>query len=230
MKSAVKKILASSVIFAGLPESFLDELADICRVLPVHRGQLIFSEGDRGDGVYLVKRGRVKIYKLSPDGKEQILHFFGVGEPFGEVPVFAGQSFPANAVAMEKGEVLFLPRDAFVALLGRQPALALNLLAVMARRLRQFAQMIDSLSLKEVPSRLASYLLYLSARQQDVVHLELEITKGQLASFLGTIPETLSRILGRMSAQGLLHIEGHSITIRDRAALEEVAAGGKITT
>jgi len=229
MDNTIKAILASSIIFAGLPETFLKALVEICQVYQVEQGQLIFTEGDRGNGFYLVKAGRVKIYKLSAEGKEQILHFFGPAEPFGEVPVFAGQNFPANAVALEKGELLFLPRDDFISILNCQPTMALNMLAVLASRLRQFAQMIDALSLKEVPSRLASYLLYVCEGQNGKAKLELEITKGQLASFLGTIPETLSRILGKMNEQGVLTMAGHSITIVNRPALEKIAAGGKIS-
>ncbi|MBN2332205.1 MAG: Crp/Fnr family transcriptional regulator [Deltaproteobacteria bacterium] len=227
---AVKKHIASSPIFAGLPDHYLDELAGICTVRSCAKGQLLFAEGDEGNGFYLVESGRVKIYKASLDGKEQILHIFGAGEPFGEVPVFAGQSFPANAIALERSSVLFFPRQAFIGLIERHPQLALNMLAVLSRRLRQFTQMIDDLSLKEVPGRLAAYLLFLSKRHNNAQQLELEITKSQLAGLLGTIPETLSRILAKMSSLGLLQIDGPRIIIADRPALEELAAHGKLFT
>jgi CRP/FNR family transcriptional regulator len=163
----------------------------------------------------------------SPDGKEQILHILGPGEPFGEAPVFAGQSFPAHAVALEDCRLVFLPRDDFVDLVTRNPSLALNLLAVLSKRLREFTRMVDSLSLKEVPGRLAGHLLLLSRKQANGDELELELSKTQLASLLGTIPETLSRILKKLQKAGYIRIEGARITIVDRERLAELAEIGK---
>ncbi len=190
------------------------------------RGQIIFSEGDDGNGFYVVVSGRVKIFKLSPEGKEQILHIFGPGDPFGEVAVFSGQHFPANAEAMESSRIFFFPRDSFSDLIKKNPSLALNMLAILSKRLRRFANLIDDLSLKEVPGRLAAHLLYLSGQTEGSEQLELSITKTQLASLLGTIPETLSRILGKMSKQGLIESDGRRIKILDREALEELAESG----
>ena len=224
----VRELIAASPLFSGLPATYVQKLVDICERRRLSRGKLIFSEGDAGNGFYLVHSGRVKIYKISPGGKEQILHILGRGEPFGEVPVFAGQSFPAHAVALEKTQILFFPRQAFIRLIEHYPAMALNMLAVLSRRLRQFTTMIDVLSLKEVPGRLAVYLLYLSRKQGNAETLELEITKTQLASLLGTIPETLSRMLSRISSQGMVELHGSRIVIVDRKALEELAAQGKM--
>ena len=190
------------------------------------KGEAIFSEGEDADGFYVVITGRVKIFKLSADGKEQILHFFGPGEPFGEVPVFTGQHFPASAEVMEESRVFFFPRKSFVDLIKRNPSLALNMLAILSKRLRRFAALIDDLSLKEVPGRLAAYLLYLSDQNRGAKVLELAVTKAQLASLLGTIPETLSRILGKLSSQGLIESDGRRIRIMDREALRDLAESG----
>ena len=193
------------------------------------KGRTIFSEGDEGTGFYVVISGRVKIFKLSSEGKEQILHIFGPGEPFGEVPVFSGQHFPANAEAMEESRVFFFPRKAFMELIRKTPDLALNMLAVLSRRLRRFARLIEDLSLKEVPARLAAYLLYLHEAKKGSENLELDISKGQLASLLGTIPETLSRIIGRMNKSGLIESEGPRIRVLDLQGLETLAEfGGRI--
>jgi CRP-like cAMP-binding protein len=174
-------------------------------------------------------RGRTKVYKVSPEGKEQILHIFGPGEPFGEVPVFTGQRFPAHAEAMEESRILFFPKESFVDLVRRNPSLALNMLGILSKRLRRFTALIDDLSLKEVPGRLAAYLLYLSTQEKEAEELELSITKAQLASLLGTIPETLSRILGKMTAQGSIETDGRRIRILDRKSLQELAdSGGRL--
>ncbi|MBW1722600.1 MAG: Crp/Fnr family transcriptional regulator [Deltaproteobacteria bacterium] len=221
--------LANVPLFRGLPFDQLRDLADIAEERRVERGTMIFHDGDEGNGFYVVIAGRVKIYKLSFDGKEQILHLFGPGEPFGEVPVFAGQRFPANAQSMEPGLLLFFPREAFVELITGNPFLALNMLAVLSVRLRRFAHLIDDLSLKEVPGRLAAYLLYLSERKMGSLDFELGITKGQLAALLGTIPETLSRILSRMKSRGLIETEGRRIRILDLEGLETLReTGGRL--
>ena len=217
--------ISSIPLFQGLPENQLLELADIVVDTVFHRDQAIFSEGDEGTGLYVLVTGRVKIFKLSADGKEQILHIFDNGEPFGEVAVFAGMHFPANAEAMEESQVFYFPRDALVDLIRKDPSIALNMLAVLSRRLRGFAALIEDLSLKEVPGRLAAHLLYLSEQKKGLKDLELTITKGQLASLLGTIPETLSRILTKMTKQGLIESSGPRIRILDQDALEDLALG-----
>ena len=224
-KSLVKW-LGETSLFVGMEEQHLRDISGIAMVVSYKRRATIFSEGDPGNGFYLVKEGKVKIFMISPDGKEQILHIFGPGDPFGEVPVFAGQSFPAHAVALENSRLVFLPRGDFVALVAANPALALNLLAVLSQRLRQFTKMIDSLSLKEVPGRLAAHLLYLS-KKQSTGDLQLELSKTQLASLLGTIPETLSRMLSKLQREGFVTIEGAKISIVDREGLEGLAEVGK---
>ncbi|MBW1998882.1 MAG: Crp/Fnr family transcriptional regulator [Deltaproteobacteria bacterium] len=214
--------IASTPLFHGLPRDQIEDLTGIVVDSTFHKGQVIFSEGDEGNGFYVVISGRVKIFKLSPDGKEQILHIFERGEPFGEVAVFAGEKFPANAEAMEESRIFFFPRDSFSELIARNPSIALNMLAILSRRLRRFANLIDDLSLKEVPGRLAAYLLFLS-HEKGSDTLDLNITKSQLASLLGTIPETLSRILGKMAQQGLIKTDGRRIEILDPTGLEELA-------
>ncbi|MBN2807960.1 MAG: Crp/Fnr family transcriptional regulator [Deltaproteobacteria bacterium] len=219
--------LGRTSLFAGMAEAHLRELSGIAMVVSYRKRTTIFSAGDQGNGFYLVKEGKVKIYMISPEGKEQILHIFGSGEPFGEVPVFAGKSFPAHAVALEDCRLIFLPRDDFVALVAANPALALNLLAALAARLRQFTKMIDALSLKEVPGRLAAHLLFLSEKQLAGDNLQLELSKTQLASLLGTIPETLSRMLSKLQREGFIRIDGAKILISDRAGLAALAEIGK---
>lgn len=218
--------IARVPLFEGLPPEQVEDLAMIVTDQVFRKGKTIFSEGEEANGFYVVITGRIKIFKLSPDGKEQILHFFGPGEPFGEVPVFTGQHFPANAEAMEESRIFFFPRKSFVDLIKKNPSLALNMLAVLSKRLRRFAALIDDLSLKEVPGRLAAYLLYLSDQNKGAKVLELAVTKAQLASLLGTIPETLSRILGKLSSQGLIETDGRRITILDKEALRDLAESG----
>jgi CRP/FNR family transcriptional regulator len=221
------EILSNIPLFKGLPKVQLQDLTRIATDKHFAKGQTVFSEGDEGNGFYVVVDGLVKIFKLSMDGKEQILHIFGPGEPFGEVPVFAGQDFPAHAEAIAESRLLFFPREAFTALISENPSLALNMLALLSMRLRHFTVQVEQLSLKEVPGRLAAYLLYLSDEKGGEASVDLNISKGQLASLLGTIPETLSRIFARMMQQGLIEVAGRRINMTDRSGLEALAMGEK---
>ncbi len=223
----VIKQIAGMPLFAGLSKAQCEALARISVRRSCRKGERRFSEGDEGTGFYMVVTGRVKIFKVSVEGKEQILHLFGPGESFGEVSVFTGQGFPADAVASVQTVLLFFPRLAFSALIQKDPTLALNMLAQLSGRLRHFAGLIEDLSLKEVPGRLAKYLLYLSGRNGDG-EVALDVSKGQLASLLGTIPETLSRILARMHRQGLIRLRGAQIRILDRPGIEQIALEGKM--
>jgi CRP/FNR family transcriptional regulator len=189
------------------------------------RGENIFTEGAESEGFYIVMKGRVKVYKLSADGKEQTLHLVGGRELLGAVSAFAGHPYPAYADAMEKTKALFFPRRNFLALIQKEPSIVMNMMANLAMRLQHFTRMIEDLSLKEVPGRLAAYLIYLSELSQNNDTVEIDISKGQLASLLGTIPETLSRILRRMSERGILNVSGRKIKLLNRKALREIVNG-----
>ena len=224
----ISRILSITPLFKGLSEQQLDEISAIAIDRLYHRSESIFMEGEEADGFYIVADGQVKIFKTSLDGKEQILHIYGPGNPFGEVPVFSGSRFPANAQALVESRILFLPRNAFVRLITANPSLSMNMLGELSMRLRQFTIQIENLSLKEVPSRLASYLTYLSREQENPDRVTLDISKGQLASLLGTIPETLSRIFAKMSAQHLIRVDGKEIRLLDPLGLEDLSAAGKL--
>jgi CRP/FNR family transcriptional regulator len=220
-------IISGSLLFKGLPENQLKEIEQIAVNKHCNKGEVIFSEGDDGIGFFLVASGQIKIFKVSSEGKEQILHIFGSGEPFGEVPVFSGQQFPASAEAITKARLLFFSRTSFVNLISYNTSLALNMLAVLSLRLRQFTVQIENLSLKEVPGRLAAYLIYMADEQGGEDSISLNISKGQLAGLLGTIPETLSRMFTRMSNQNLIEVKDRTIRLLDREKLEDLAEYGK---
>jgi len=225
---SIDDTIASAPVFSGLTADQLKEVRRIGQDKQVERGETIFWDGDEGNGFYVVIRGTVKIFKVSAEGKEQILHIYGPGNPFGEVPVFAGRKFPANAQAMEKTHLMFFPRAAFIRLIAEHPSLALNMLAILSMRLRQFTVQVENLSLKEVPGRLASYLIYLADEQGRGKTVTLPISKGHLASLLGTIPETLSRIFNKMTALGIIVVQGSEITLVDKGLLDELAQGGRL--
>ena len=216
-------LISAIPLFNGLPTEQLDAIRQIAVEKRYNKGQTLFSEGDKTTGFFVIVDGRVKIYKVSSEGKEQILHIYEAGQSFGEVTVFTGQQMPANAQALAKTHLLLFARSAFVELVTSNTSLALNLLAIMSKKLRQFAAQIENLSLKEIPARLASYLIYLSEEQGTEDAVVLNVSKGQLASLLGTIPETLSRVFAKLSGQNLIRVEGPKIFLLDRGGIENLA-------
>ncbi len=211
-------------LFAGLSESQLDKLNSIAVPRKLVRGEQIFDMGQEASGFYCVEDGKVKIYRESLSGKEQIIHIFGAGEIFGEVPVFQGTSYPASAITLEKSTLLYFSRERFERIIKEDPSLAMSMLALLSGRLRQMVNQVAALSLEEVPGRLASYLLLLKSTQNSNI-LELDLPKGQIASYLGTIQETLSRIFKKMSKQGLIKVDKKTVEIIDEASLELIASG-----
>ncbi len=214
-----RAIITSTDLFKGLPDDQIDIISSLTVEKIFNRGETIFFEGDEARGFYIVGDGQVKVFKMNPLGKEHILHIFGAGEPIGEVPVFHSQPFPASAEAIVKSSLVYIQRQDFVKLIQTHPSVSLNMLALLSMRLRQFATQIENLSLKEVPARLANYLIFVSEELDDADTIQLSVSKGQLASLLGTIPETLSRIFAKMTDEGLIRVDGKTITILDRQGL-----------
>jgi CRP/FNR family transcriptional regulator len=216
--------LSQTMMFQDLFFEQLTEIAQIAIAQSYGKGDVIFHQGDEGIGFFVVKSGRVKVFKVSGDGKEQILHIFSRGDHFAEVPALDGDCFPASAAAIEKSEVLFFPRQSFLQLLEKQPTMAINMLKSFARHLRQFSQLVDNIALREVPARLATYLLSLSEQLDGAETVELDLAKGELAARLGTIPETLSRVFSKLSRQGAIKVDGSTVKLLDRQRLHNLAA------
>ncbi|HIK04693.1 MAG TPA: Crp/Fnr family transcriptional regulator [Trichormus sp. M33_DOE_039] len=209
----VKQFLRKTPIFQDILDEQLQALANIAIPQTYKKGETLFWEGDPGTGFFIVKSGRIKVFKLANGGKEQILHIFGAEEHFAEVPAFDGGNFPASAAALENSEVVFIPRTAFLMVLQQHPTLAIAMLKTFARHLRRLAHLVDTLSFQEVPERLVNYLLMLSDRQNNADIVELDLPKLQLAALLGTIPETLSRAFYKLSQEGIIEMNGTKIKL-----------------
>ena len=222
-RAGMMRALRRAGLFEGLDEAHLAELILRGRQRTLDPGQTVFLEGDRADGLYVVLSGRVKVFKTSPKGREQILRIMGPGEPVGEVAVLSGEAYPAGAETLEASEVMYIPRQAFLDLVGREPEVALRLLAALSARLRSFATLIEDLSLKDVSERLAAYLLSLATEADSEETVHLGVTKTQLSAAVGTVPETLSRAFQQLSRAGAVETSGRRVHIKDRALLERVA-------
>ena len=220
-------VLKKSLLFSGLDEEHLLEVAVICQKRSFGKGESLFVEGQPAHGFYLLASGSIKMCKTSPDGKEKVLHFVHPNETFAEAAFFGDGKYPAEAKALEAGQALFFPRDAFMGLLERNPRFSLNLIVSLSLLLRRFARQIEELSFAEVPQRLAAYLVELAGRKstafQGRTYLDLEMKKGELASHLGTVGETLSRTFRKLKEEGIIEVEGSRVIVTDMARLQKLA-------
>jgi len=166
--------------------------------------------------------GRVKLFKLSADGRERVVHVFGPGESFAEAAIFGDRRFPVNAQAMAPTELFFLPRDPLLRLFREDPELSLGILASMAIRLKGVVSRLETLTLQSAAGRLAHFLL-INADPGGKVRLRQP--KKELAAHLGMAPETLSRLLAQLREAGALEVRGRTLVIADRRRIDEVATG-----
>jgi len=219
--------LRKSPLCKGLTEPELKRLSAISNLRKLHKGEMLFFEGDEATGFYLLLEGKVRVYKASPEGKEQILHQINPGQIFAEVAIFEGQRYPANCSALQDSVVAFFPQNDFIKLIEQSPQISLKIIASMAGFLREFTETVENLSLKEVPARIAGYLLKLPLKENDDT-VTLDMTKAELAKKLGTQSETFSRGLRKLSDQKIIKVNGKRILILDRNRLIDIAEGEKI--
>lgn len=220
-----RAVIKKCPLFSGVTEEDLNRLVAVAKFREVEKGELLFSEGETAKGFFVVADGAIKIFKLSPEGKERILHIVHPGSTFAEAAIFGDGLYPAHAEPLQKSQVLFFAKKEFLLLLHQHAQIAINMIGGLSRFLRQFAVQIEELTFKDVPARLACYLLELAGDEQRVIHLP--ISKTQLASRLGTVSETLSRTFRKLSDEALLQVEGKVITLLDRDRLEDLAASYK---
>jgi CRP/FNR family transcriptional regulator len=226
------KVLKRSPLFLGLNEKEWKEILAIASLKQVERGKILFSDCEEANGFYVVLSGKVKLYKISPEGKEQIVHVISAFDAFGEASLFLKGSHPFYAETLNDCQLLFFPKRDFLQLLNRSPRLSANLSITLSDYVKRLSSLVEDLSLREIPSRIAKYLLDLSLKQskgrKSFENIELDLSRSQLASRLGTIRETLSKSLGKMKAQGIIDIKKSRISILNREALEKIAVGHKI--
>jgi CRP-like cAMP-binding protein len=225
-------VLKRCPLFAGLRDEDLKKIRSIALLKQISKRGLLFSDGQEARGFYVILSGKVKLYKVSSEGKEQILHVVSAPDAFAEAALFLEGNYPASAEAMTDCQLFFFPKKGFIDLIEKNPQLSINMIVSLSQFLRRFASLIEELSLKEISSRLAKYLMDLSLKCEREGKLaglvELDVSKTQLASKLGTISETLSRTLSKMKSKGIINVQKNRIHILDRRALEEVASGLKL--
>lgn len=227
-RESTRDRLRRVTLFADLDDDALDRLAGLSRILHVQRKETLFTEGEPYRGAFVVLEGLAVVYKLSAEGRMLILHVCRAGATLGEVPLFedGDAGYPAHARATRESEILFLPRERFVPFLKRHPEVAWQLLRGFAAQIKEMSLRLEGVTLREVTSRVAQYLLremeaagHAGSRRAT---LTLPLAKGSIASYLGTVHETLSRTLARLIREKVVAVDGAEITILDREALERL--------
>jgi len=214
-KIAVVNTLRSCQLFTGLPPADLESIAAVTVVKSLEKGDYLFHEGDPARGFYVVQRGAVNVHRVNAAGKEQVIHVFRTGESFAEVALATERGYPADARALEPTQVLLVQKDGILALLKRQPELALRMLGSMSSHLRVLVGQLEDLTLKDVETRLANWLVKRCPDPQShqPVKIELGMTKRMLAAELGTVSETFSRTLAKFREHSLVKVEGKILTV-----------------
>ena len=209
-------------LFSGLPGEELETIAAFVIPKQIAKGDYLFHEGARSEGFYVVQRGAINVHRVSAVGKEQVIHVFRAGQSFAEAALASEGGYPADARALEDSSVLLVPKADVVALLRKRPELALRMLASMSQHLRVLVGLLDDLTLKNVETRLANWLLKHCPRPLSATPLKFELdrTKRVLAAELGTVSETLSRTFADFRASKLVAVAGKKITILNPLKLD----------
>lgn len=217
--------LGRSPHFRSLPQDLLAKVAALARVVRYRAGETIFSQGEPCRAFFLIRSGAVRVYRLSPDGREQALHHLRAGHSFAEAALLSIGSFPAHAVAVEKDtELIEIEGRGFLALFHSEPRLASSMVGSLSMWLLSLVERVEELSVASAGARLARYLLKLPARgAAGPLSIELPMAKKELAAHLAIAPETLSRLLRRWQDRGIVAVQGGSIEVRDARVLEALA-------
>lgn len=221
--------LRACSLFAGLSESELGRVAQIGRARVYERGERIFSEGERATHFYAVVTGKVKLLKLSVEGRYHIVRLMSPGEIFAEAAAFSGGIYPVFAETVTKSNLLIIEAKAFLKLVSSDRGLALKVIIALSRRLESVVGVLGQLALNDVTARLAKYILELSLKAErsgmDASVVRLDIRKSDLAAGLGTISESLSRSLARLRHRKIIEVKRNEVRILDPDALARMAAG-----
>jgi len=217
------EILRRIPFFAALEPPELEALAEAVVVGRYRKNQVLFVEGEPSHSLYFICSGRVKVYRVSADGREQILHLLGDGDPIAVVPFFDGGAYPANAEVLTDSEIAFIRFEDFERIASANPSILLRMLRLLAQRLRRAQEQIASLALKSVGGRLAQRLLDLAERHgervPDGIAVDLQLSRQELGNLIGASRETTTRLLQQFQREKLIRLEGSRVTILDPEAL-----------
>lgn len=228
MSREIENLLRRVALYRRLSEEDRRRLAEVTTVRRYARGDTLFAEGDVADSFHTLVAGRVKVFKVSPAGKDVILEIFGPGDPLGAVAVYEERPYPATAVALEDCLSLILPRRDFFRLLDRYPSLVRGLLLALTWRLVELTNRLTELTGGRVEPRLARLFLKLAddlgeeSEGGPGVKIPLTLSRQELADLTATTMETAIRIMSRWGKEGIVATEPDGFVVLDRGALEEI--------
>lgn len=209
-------------LFSELTDSDMDDLSRSTSDTHMPKGTVIFRTGDEYYGFYVVLAGAVKVYKLTPEGKETVLHLIMPFETLAEIPMFAGGGYPAYAETLEDSQLLCIYKEGFLDIIRQRPDLAMKMLSGLSKRLKSMGAQIEKLTALDVKTRLARFILDEYARQKGdrvIPVIELPLSKTLLAARLGTILETLSRAFKKLETEGLIRVSGKNVFLENPTEL-----------
>jgi CRP-like cAMP-binding protein len=226
-QTALIATLRQCRMFADLAREDIEAVAAGCVTRSLEKGETLFREGETAEGFYIVQAGQISIYRVSPDGREQIICVFRPPESFAEVILAAVESYPASAVALEASRVILVRKSRFRELICRKPELSLHMLASMSMHLKHLVQTLHDARSSQIETRLAEWLLKHgpATAPPEPASFVLPMPKKVLAGQLGVTSETLSRTFARFREEGILRVTGANIVLLDRPALQAYAAG-----
>jgi CRP/FNR family transcriptional regulator, dissimilatory nitrate respiration regulator len=217
-RSALISTLRRSRMFADLPAEDLEAVAEVCSLKSLAKGEMLFREGDKAEGFYVLQTGAISVFKVMPDGREQIICVFRPPETFAEVTLATLEAYPANGVALENSTIILVQRSGFRDLIHRKPELSLHMLASMSLHLKHLVQTLQDYKGRQIEGRLADWLL--RHVPEGAAGFDLPMTKKNLAGQLGVTSETLSRTLARFRGENLIRVDGRHVDLLNVAGLQ----------
>lgn len=204
-------------IFSDLPNETIEKIASVGMRKKYEKDSVILMEDDSGSAMFVIASGKVKVTRISSDGREVILSILSESDFFGEMAILDGLSRSASVVAMEDSELFIIQREEFLGLLKEHPEISINLLQELTQRLRAADMKIKALSLKDAEGKVATVILQLAEDTGKIKHGIVEIEKlplqQDLANMAGTSRETISRTLHSFAKKGLVELEGSKLRI-----------------
>ncbi|MBK9097426.1 MAG: Crp/Fnr family transcriptional regulator [bacterium] len=214
-------------LFSELSIQQLRSLTSVSKLKHFSKHTILFREGDFYTGFYVLLKGVIKVFKVNPQGKESVVHIVRPFGAFADIPLFEGGNYPVDAEAIEDSLALFVPKEGFLDLISKEPEISLKMLAGFAKRLKALVNQLEDISSKEVPNRLAKYLLQrVTASGTENLpepFIKLIVPKSTIAAYLGTVTETLSRTLRKFQNENIIRVIGKKIFVIDMKRLRQLA-------
>ena len=223
----IKSTLRDIQLFSELSIEQLRKISSFSKIKRFTKNEIIFNENNAYVGFYVLLKGTVKVYKISSKGKESVVHIIKPLTAFADIPLFEGGNYPVSAEALEESLALLIPKEQFLELIHNEPEISLKMLAGFAKRLKSLINQLEDISSNEVPNRLAKYLLreikISGTENLPEPFIKLSVPKSTVASYIGTITETLSRAFKKLQNEKIIRVSGKKIFITDLKKLKNLA-------